>query len=58
MTAPFGGSILVAEDLAEIDHKNGTIRWKHGEKLPVGLIKKLVRYRVEQARIDDDPDPP
>jgi len=46
------------KQLAGIDHNKGTIRWKHGAKLPVGLIKKMVLYRVEQALIDEDPDPP
>ena len=37
-----------AKELRPYDHNKGTIRFKFGEKIPTGLLQKIVKFRVKQ----------
>lgn len=42
-----------ARELKRYDHNKGTIRFKFGEKIPVALLQKIVKYRVQRMLEED-----
>jgi uncharacterized protein YdhG (YjbR/CyaY superfamily) len=44
-------------ELEGFNYKNGTIRFKFGEKIPVALVKKMVKWRLVKV-LEEGIDPP
>lgn len=40
---------VFAEELAKYKTSKGAIQFPYNEKLPIGLIKKIVKYRVKEV---------
>ncbi len=43
------GSVVWAEELQPYETSKGTVRFPLDQPMPVGLIRRLVEYRVEQV---------
>jgi uncharacterized protein YdhG (YjbR/CyaY superfamily) len=54
---PMSGRVLddLADDLGERRTGKGTIRFEYGERLPVGLVKKIVARRVAEVEAKATP---
>lgn len=54
---PMSGQVLdsFAEELRERRTGKGTIRFAYGERLPVGLVKKIVKMRVAEVEAKATP---
>jgi uncharacterized protein YdhG (YjbR/CyaY superfamily) len=42
---------MFKDELGELNTSKGTVQFSLNKKLPTGLIKKMVKYRIEQNKL-------